>query len=60
MEGLKMAESISNPSSYTMDYEKKEIILTTYTKDSQVETRLTKKDIKAMGNWFELAEFMEM
>jgi hypothetical protein len=49
----------SNPSSYTMDYEKKEIVLTIYTNNSQPETRLTEKDIEAMRNWFKLAKHME-
>lgn len=54
-----MGESKRNSSSYTMDYENNEIILTIYTSNSQEETRLSKKDVIAMKNWFELAKHME-
>jgi hypothetical protein len=49
---------MDNPSSYIMDYEKKEIVLTIYTNNAQVETRLSEKDIIAMKNWFKLAKHM--
>lgn len=49
----------SNSASYTMDYEKNEIIVTIYTDDVQVQTRFSEKDIKSMQNWFELAKHMD-
>ncbi|MOA46659.1 hypothetical protein D3C78_1692040 [compost metagenome] len=54
-----MIENVSNSASYTMDYESNEIVVTVYTKDSQVETRFTEKDIVAMKNWFTLAKHMK-
>ncbi|KMK77610.1 hypothetical protein [Alkalihalobacillus pseudalcaliphilus] len=47
-------------SSFTMDYDKKEIVLTVYDKDKKIKTRLTEKDIISMKSWFELAKHMEV
>lgn len=47
-------------SSFTMDYERSEIVVTIYDKDSQSQTSFTEKDIKAMQNWFELEKNMRL
>nr|WP_259547955.1 hypothetical protein [Heyndrickxia oleronia] len=54
-----MEESKGNFSSFTMDYERDEIVVTIYGKDSQMETRFTEKDIMSMQNWFNLAKYMK-
>lgn len=54
-----MEDNKGNFSSFTMDYEKEEIVVTIYAKDSQLETRFTEKDIKSMQNWFALAKHMK-
>jgi tRNA threonylcarbamoyladenosine modification (KEOPS) complex Pcc1 subunit len=54
-----MQENKGDFSSFTMDYEKDEIVVTIYAKDSQLETRFTEKDITSMQNWFDLARHMK-
>ncbi|MEK5109908.1 hypothetical protein MHI57_24915 [Cytobacillus sp. FSL K6-0129] len=52
-----MEENKGHSSSFTMDYEKEEIVVTVYAENTQLETRFTEKDIKSMQNWFELARY---
>jgi hypothetical protein len=58
--GEEMEEKKGNFSSFTMDYEKEEIVVTIYAKDSQLETRFTERDIMSMQNWFALAKYMKI
>lgn len=45
--------------SFTMDYESKEIVMTTVIDDEKIELRACEKDIDSMKRWFDLARAME-
>ena len=56
---ISMEENKGCFSSFTMDYERDEIVITIYAKDVQLETRFSEKDINSMQNWFDLAKHMK-
>lgn len=45
--------------SFTMDYENKEIVMTTVIDGEKIQLRACEKDIDSMKRWFGLARFME-
>ena len=45
--------------SFTMDYESKEIVLTTFIDDEKIQLRACEKDVDSMKRWFDLARVME-
>ncbi|QVY60948.1 hypothetical protein [Cytobacillus gottheilii] len=57
--GTEEIKQEANFSSFTMDYKTNEILLTVYSKGSQLQTRLTERDVDSMKNWFGLAKHMQ-
>lgn len=47
------------PYSFTMDYERNEIVMTTVINDEKIQLRACEKDVDSMKRWFDLARFME-
>lgn len=45
--------------SFTMDYESKEIVMTTVVDGKKIQLRACEKDIDSMKSWFNLARHME-
>ena len=47
------------PYSYTMDYESKEIVMTTYIDGEKIQLRVSEKTAGRMISWFDLARAMK-
>lgn len=47
------------PYSFTMDYESKEIVMSTVIDDEKIQLRACEKDIDSMKRWFDLARIMD-
>lgn len=48
-----------NRYSFTMDYESKEIVMTTIIDDKKIQLRACEKDVDSMKRWFDLARAMD-